>query len=166
MTLSDTRTPRPIDPIYPNQNHLPRKRATTIIITTHYIEEARYFYKSIRHYQFLPLHTQFYSNFDMDRLRMPMQKTIFKTDMMIRQSNMTEHLFDNCRQCSVVGMMSGGRLLAEESPNSLMESHGFVSLEQVFLKLCTFEEKLTENLDSRNGKRRDVFWNFIAFLRW
>ena len=78
---------------------------------------------------------------------------------------MTEHLFDNCRQCSVVGMMSCGRLLAEESPSSLMESHGSVSLEQVFLKLCTFEEKLTENLDSRNGKR-DVFWNFIAFFRW
>ena len=93
-----------------------------------------------------------------------MQKTIFRTDLK-RQSNMTEHLFDNCRQCSVVGMMSGGRLLAEESPSSLMESHGSVSLEQVFLKLCTFEEKLTENLDSRNGKR-DVFWNFIAFFRW
>merc|ERR1712226_80539 len=95
LTLSDTRTPRPIDPIYPNQSHLPRNRATTIIITTHYIEEAR--------------------------------------------------------QCSVVGMMSGGRLLAEESPSSLMQSHGSVSLEQVFLKLCTFEQNPTEDLDSRNG---------------
>ena len=165
MTLSDTRTPRPIDPIYPNQNHLPRKRATTIIITTHYIEEARYFFKSYGIINSFPsIHNSIRILIRID-CECQFRKRSLEQIIIKRQYNMTEHLFDNCRQCSVVGMMSGGRLLAEESPSSLMESHGSVSLEQVFLKLCTFEEKLTENLDSRNGKR-DVFWNFIAFFRW
>ena len=35
-----------------------------------------------------------------------------------------------------IGMMRSGRLLAEESPQSLLESHNLTSLEDVFLKLC------------------------------
>ena len=33
-------------------------------------------------------------------------------------------------------MMRSGRLLAEESPQSLLNSHNLTSLEDVFLKLC------------------------------
>ena len=35
-----------------------------------------------------------------------------------------------------VGFMRHGRLLAEDSPDSLLHAHAALSLEQVFLNLC------------------------------
>lgn len=44
-----------------------------------------------------------------------------------------------------IGLMRGGRFLAEESPSDLMQKHACDSLENVFLKLSIIQNK---------GKRR------------
>ncbi|XP_026670751.1 ABC transporter G family member 23 isoform X2 [Ceratina calcarata] len=47
----------------------------------------------------------------------------------------TTHYIEETRQASLIGLMRGGKLLAEESPSRLMEIHNVDSLENVFLKL-------------------------------
>ena len=48
----------------------------------------------------------------------------------------TTHYIEEAKQCSIVGMMSDGRLLAEDMPQTLLNLHNAMTLEQVFLKLC------------------------------
>lgn len=48
----------------------------------------------------------------------------------------TTHYIEEARQADKVGLMRGGRLLAETSPYSLIEHFGIPSLEDIFLKLC------------------------------
>eukprot|EP00697_Spironema_sp_BW2_P000933 gnl/Spiro4/11279_TR5943_c0_g1_i1.p1 gnl/Spiro4/11279_TR5943_c0_g1~~gnl/Spiro4/11279_TR5943_c0_g1_i1.p1 ORF type:complete len:694 (+),score=139.84 gnl/Spiro4/11279_TR5943_c0_g1_i1:39-2120(+) len=48
----------------------------------------------------------------------------------------TTHYIEEARQADVVGLMRGGRLLAEDSPNTLIARSGKVTLEDVFLSLC------------------------------
>jgi len=52
---------------------------------------------------------------------------------------LTTHYIDEAAQADTVGLMRNGRLLAEDAPQALMESHGHVSLEQTFLLLCRRE---------------------------
>ena len=47
----------------------------------------------------------------------------------------TTHYIEETRQAGMIGLMRGGKLLAEESPTKLMEMHNMDSLEDVFLKL-------------------------------
>ncbi|CAK9808492.1 ABC transporter G family member 23 [Anthophora quadrimaculata] len=47
----------------------------------------------------------------------------------------TTHYIEETRQAGLIGLMRGGRLLAEESPTRLMEIHNVDTLEDVFLKL-------------------------------
>ncbi|XP_076758531.1 ABC transporter G family member 23 [Xylocopa sonorina] len=47
----------------------------------------------------------------------------------------TTHYIEETRQAGIIGLMRGGKLLAEESPTKLMEMHNADSLEDVFLKL-------------------------------
>ncbi|XP_034939310.1 ABC transporter G family member 23 [Chelonus insularis] len=47
----------------------------------------------------------------------------------------TTHYIEETRQASMIGLMRGGKFLAEESPTRLMEMHHMDSLEEVFLKL-------------------------------
>ncbi|XP_076631751.1 ABC transporter G family member 23 [Colletes latitarsis] len=47
----------------------------------------------------------------------------------------TTHYIEETRQAGIIGLMRGGRFLAEESPTKLMEMHNVDSLEEVFLKL-------------------------------
>lgn len=47
----------------------------------------------------------------------------------------TTHYIEETRQADLIGLMRGGKLLAEESPTRLMEIHNVDSLENVFLKL-------------------------------
>ncbi|KAL2720359.1 ABC transporter G family member 20-like isoform X2 [Vespula squamosa] len=47
----------------------------------------------------------------------------------------TTHYIEETRQASIIGLMRGGKFLAEESPNKLMEMHRLDTLEEVFLKL-------------------------------
>ncbi|PBC25293.1 ABC transporter G family member [Apis cerana cerana] len=47
----------------------------------------------------------------------------------------TTHYIEETRQAGMIGLMRGGKLLAEESPTKLMEIHNLDTLEDVFLKL-------------------------------
>ncbi|XP_076241757.1 ABC transporter G family member 23 [Calliopsis andreniformis] len=47
----------------------------------------------------------------------------------------TTHYIEETRQAGIIGLMRGGKLLAEESPTKLMEMHNVDTLEEVFLKL-------------------------------
>lgn len=47
----------------------------------------------------------------------------------------TTHYIEETRQAHMIGLMRGGRFLAEESPRRLMEMHHMDTLEEVFLKL-------------------------------
>ncbi|KAK8406150.1 hypothetical protein O3P69_007102 [Scylla paramamosain] len=55
----------------------------------------------------------------------------------------TTHYIEEARQADKVGLMRGGRLLAETSPYSLIQHFGIPSLEDIFLKLC---------LENRSGE--------------
>lgn len=48
----------------------------------------------------------------------------------------TTHYIEEARQADKVGLMRGGRLLAETSPSSLISHFAIPSLEDIFLKLC------------------------------
>lgn len=63
-----------------------------------------------------------------------------KTTIMI-----TTHYIEETRQAHMIGLMRGGKFLAEESPNSLLQSHNCDTLEDVFLKLSKIQNQ---------GKRR------------
>ncbi|XP_063989442.1 ABC transporter G family member 23 isoform X2 [Diachasmimorpha longicaudata] len=47
----------------------------------------------------------------------------------------TTHYIDETKQATTIGLMRGGKFLAEESPRRLMEMHRLDTLEEVFLKL-------------------------------
>jgi len=47
---------------------------------------------------------------------------------------LTTHYMDEAQRCDVVGMMRGGRLIAEGPPSSLMAETGTSSLEGAFLE--------------------------------
>ncbi|KAI4501773.1 hypothetical protein M0802_003108 [Mischocyttarus mexicanus] len=47
----------------------------------------------------------------------------------------TTHYIEETRQAGIIGLMRGGKFLAEESPTKLMEMHRLDTLEDVFLKL-------------------------------
>ena len=49
---------------------------------------------------------------------------------------LTTHYIDEAGEAGRVGLMRGGKLLAEDAPKALMEPHGHASLEQTFLMLC------------------------------
>ncbi|XP_028028239.1 ABC transporter G family member 23 [Bombyx mandarina] len=57
----------------------------------------------------------------------------------------TTHYIDETKQANMIGLMRGGRFLAEESPSELISRYNAESLEEVFLKLSVLQ-----NL----GKRR------------
>ncbi|KAI5693785.1 hypothetical protein M8J75_005740 [Diaphorina citri] len=57
----------------------------------------------------------------------------------------TTHYIDETRQAHMIGLMRGGKFLAEESPTSLLQKHNCESLEDVFLKLSVIQNR---------GKRR------------
>lgn len=48
----------------------------------------------------------------------------------------TTHYIEEARQAHVVGLMRYGKILAESSPDQLMQTHDLNNLEDVFLRLC------------------------------
>ena len=48
----------------------------------------------------------------------------------------TTHFIEEARQADTIGFMRSGGLLAEGKPVELMEIHGAISLEDVFINLC------------------------------
>lgn len=57
----------------------------------------------------------------------------------------TTHYIEETRSASLIGLMRGGRFLAEESPDDLLAHYNSDSLEAVFLKLAVMQN---------SGKRR------------
>lgn len=57
----------------------------------------------------------------------------------------TTHYIDETKQANIIGLMRGGRFLAEESPTELITRYNAESLEDVFLKLSVLQNM---------GKRR------------
>lgn len=57
----------------------------------------------------------------------------------------TTHYIDETRQAHMVGIMRGGKFLAEQSPDDLLKKYNADSLEDVFLKLSVLQNM---------GKRR------------
>ncbi|KAH6922148.1 hypothetical protein HPB50_009897 [Hyalomma asiaticum] len=48
----------------------------------------------------------------------------------------TTHYIEEARLANLVGLMRQGRILAQAVPEELMQQHGMLTLEEVFLKLC------------------------------
>ncbi|KZS17644.1 ABC protein, subfamily ABCH [Daphnia magna] len=63
----------------------------------------------------------------------------------------TTHYIEEARQANMIGMMRSGRLLVEESPDSLLNHYQLPSLEEVFLKLC-----IKDRGNSRNEQLTEV----------
>lgn len=57
----------------------------------------------------------------------------------------TTHYIDETRQAHMIGLMRGGKFLAEQSPDELLRKYSADSLEDVFLKLSVMQNM---------GKRR------------
>jgi len=88
----------------------------------------------------------------------------------------TTHYIEEARGADRVGFMRCGRLLAEDSPESLLRAHNALSLEQVFLNLCqaedfcptlsvttTMKEKqILENTDSPKKERKRANYRFAT----
>ena len=58
----------------------------------------------------------------------------------------TTHYIEEAQKADIVGMMRFGRLLAEDSPQNLMEMHGKANLESVFLHLCLSDDNESSGL--------------------
>lgn len=55
------------------------------------------------------------------------------------------HYIEEAINAQKIGLLRNGRLLAEDSPQSLLENFNEDSLESVFLKLCILDEKAFDN---------------------
>ena len=49
----------------------------------------------------------------------------------------TTHYIEESRHADYIGFMRSGQLLAEGTPNELMQNHGQISLEKIFIDLST-----------------------------
>lgn len=79
----------------------------------------------------------------------------------------TTHYIEEARQAHTIGLMRSGRLLAEESPQVLLQTYGCNSLEEVFLKLSrkqgnetntnnVQDVNISNNITLSNGKQMDM----------
>ena len=85
--------------------HITKAGQKTVIITTHYIEEAR------------------------------QAHTVSKTHVLLIAGRCAEHKCNPRHCPFQIGLMRSGRLLAEESPQALLSMYRCSNLEDVFLKL-------------------------------
>ncbi|XP_063896148.1 ABC transporter G family member 20 isoform X1 [Helicoverpa armigera] len=70
----------------------------------------------------------------------------------------TTHYIEEARQAHCIGLMRSGRLLAEESPQALLQMYSCISLEDVFLKLSRkqVEQPSQQNVNSLPGQANQV----------
>lgn len=71
----------------------------------------------------------------------------------------TTHYIDETKQAHKIGLMRKGVLLAENSPNSLLNAFNTTSLEDAFLKLCLqqgSDEVQEENTDTTDTKTPQI----------
>ena len=108
-----------------------QEEPTTIIITTHYIEEARgadrWIKTTVGNSSFL--------------LCWSCKRSFFWSFNWSPKEHWESYTFQTISSifCYRVGFMRHGHLLAEDSPDLLLKSHSAFSLEQVFLNLCQVE---------------------------
>lgn len=98
----------------------------TVIITTHYIEEARQAH-TVNTFHFL------FTYFNRKGVTSCIAKSLFVSLEVIK-------FFFNTQ----IGLMRSGRLLAEESPRALLTMYNCASLEDVFLKLSRKQGQTTQ----------------------
>jgi len=65
---------------------------------------------------------------------------------------LTTHYIEEARQANTVGLMRFGRILIESNPEKLMLKYKRTTLEDVFLDLCTFDEKEFKPEDTSNDE--------------
>lgn len=53
----------------------------------------------------------------------------------------TTHYIEEARQANIVGLMRSGRMLAQDSPDRLLNDFNCETLEDVFLKLCLADKE-------------------------
>ncbi|XP_022827321.1 ABC transporter G family member 20 isoform X1 [Spodoptera litura] len=69
----------------------------------------------------------------------------------------TTHYIEEARQAHCIGLMRSGRLLAEESPQALLQMYSCISLEDVFLKLSRKQvDQHTQQTVSLPGQANQV----------
>lgn len=70
----------------------------------------------------------------------------------------TTHYIEETREAHRVGLMRGGKLLAEESPEYLIQNFNTESLEETFLILCRMQEEdqFPNTRRQRTRKNSDV----------
>ncbi|KAH7639960.1 ABC transporter G family member 20 [Dermatophagoides farinae] len=76
----------------------------------------------------------------------------------------TTHYIDEAKNSDLVGFLREGQLLAEESPELLMQALECKTLEQVFLRLCfekidRYQKQLQQYRQSRNNQKDDSLNN-------
>ncbi|KAJ9584688.1 hypothetical protein L9F63_020970 [Diploptera punctata] len=54
---------------------------------------------------------------------------------------LTTHYIDETKDAGIIGLMRGGKFLAEETPENLLKTYNVESLEDVFLKLSEIQEQ-------------------------
>lgn len=73
----------------------------------------------------------------------------------------TTHYIEEARQAHTIGLMRSGRLLAEESPQVLLNMYGCQNLEEVFLKLS--REQGQANVTDQMAIRGNISMAALAF---
>ncbi|XP_046382796.1 ABC transporter G family member 23-like [Ischnura elegans] len=68
----------------------------------------------------------------------------------------TTHYIEEARDAHKIGLMRGGKLLAEESPDNLLAIHHCGSLEEVFLKLCVLQNRRKRSNVLSGGSDREI----------
>lgn len=66
----------------------------------------------------------------------------------------TTHYIEEARQANLVGLMRFGRILIEESPEFLLKTYNFPTLEEVFLKVCELDSQGIAVNDMHNERKR------------
>ncbi|OXA49624.1 ABC transporter G family member 20 [Folsomia candida] len=73
------------------------------------------------------------------------------------------HYSEEARASSKIGLMRGGRLITESSPNELLQKYETISLEEIVLKLCRNDDM---NMDEENCRpRKNSTGGFLKSLR-
>lgn len=71
---------------------------------------------------------------------------------------LTTHYIEEAKQADKVGFMRNGRILAEDSPDNILQRYRMQSLEMVFLKLCEQDKEGTPDLSDTNTQVGCVFF--------
>src|SRR5690242_6347861 len=66
----------------------------------------------------------------------------------------TTHYIEEARAANIVGLMRFGRILLEESPDFLLKTYNYPTLEEVFLKVCELDSQGVDVKELHNENHR------------